>query len=169
MDGGASEQGDEFGGVRRRYSRLQFRVSERTFELGQQVFGGDELEVPSEPTRKDLRRRPARREHSRVENVGVEDSSHSAPTTPSLVLSLDGERSRLFLGQIVPSPDSVEQIESELAPERLLDDFTVALAYAGRANRPERLTSRSSGRPRTAAAGVDRRTLGPPGPGRTAP
>ena len=50
------------------------------------------------------------------------------------MLGLDGERSGLFLGQIVLSPEPVEQVEPELAPERLLDDLTVSLAYAGRAN-----------------------------------
>ncbi len=132
--GGLLEERDEFGGVLRRYSRSQLRVGERTFELGQQALGDDELEVAGKPTREDLRRRPARGEQSRNENVDVEDSSHSAPTTPSLVLSLDGERGSLFLGQIVPSPKSVEQIESELAPERLFDDLAVALAGPRTAN-----------------------------------
>jgi hypothetical protein len=47
------------------------------------------------------------------------------------MLSLDSERSRLFLGQIVSLPESLEQIEPELAPERLLDDLAIALAGAG--------------------------------------
>jgi hypothetical protein len=134
MDGGLVEERDEFGGVLRRYSRPQLRIGERTFEFGQQAFGDDELEVASQPTREDLRRRPARGEQSRNENVGVEDSSHSAPTTPSLVLSLDRERGRLFLGQIVPSPETVEQVEPKLAPKRLFDDFAVALAGPRTAN-----------------------------------
>src|SRR5436190_7692624 len=133
-DGGVPEERDELGRVLGRYSRSQLRVGERTFKLGQQALGDDELEVAGEPTREDLRRRPRRGEQSRNENVGVEDSSHSAPTTPSLVLSLDGERGRLFLGQVVLSPKSVEQIEPELAPERLFDDFAVALAGPRAAN-----------------------------------
>jgi hypothetical protein len=54
--------------------------------------------------------------------------------TPSLVLGLDRERSRLFLGQIVLSPEPVEKVEPKLAPERFFDDFAVALACPGRAN-----------------------------------
>jgi hypothetical protein len=134
MDGGGPEQGNEFSGVLRRYSRPHLRVGERTLELTQQVAGDDELELATEPTRNDLRRRSRRREQSRDKNVDVEDGSHSARTTPSLVLSLDGERGGLILGQIAPSPESVEQVEPELAAERLLDDFAVALACAGRAN-----------------------------------
>jgi hypothetical protein len=59
---GALEERDEFGGVLRRYSRSQFRVAERAVEFSQHARRDDELEVASEPTREDPRRRPARGE-----------------------------------------------------------------------------------------------------------
>jgi hypothetical protein len=131
LDGGAAEELDELTGFLSCYSRSQLRVGERSLELGQEALGDDELEVTGEPAREDLRRCPARREQSRYEDVGVEDSAHSAPSTPSFVLRLDCECGSILLGEIVSLPETIEQIKAELAPKRLLDDLAVPLARAG--------------------------------------
>jgi hypothetical protein len=119
------EKRDELDRVCRRYSLPQGRVGEGALELGQEVVGGDELEVPGEPAREDLRRRSGRGEQRSDENVGVESGPHSARPAASLVLSLDGKRRRFVFPQIALLPKALEDVEPELAPERLLDDLAV--------------------------------------------
>jgi hypothetical protein len=68
----------------------------------------------------------------------------SALATSGLVLRLDGERDGLFLGKPVPRPQPFEQVESEIAPQRLLDH--VALAFAAtRGFHLDGATTRASG------------------------
>lgn len=65
------------------------------------------------------------------------------------MLSLDGKRNRLLFGKRRPSPEPVEQVESELAPQGVLDDLTVALSGSGRAHlyRPKDVFVDRQGRP----------------------
>ena len=60
-------------------------------------------------------------------NVRVEDGAHSAAAGPCLVLGLDGELEGLPLAQIVSLPQTVQQVETELAAQRLFDHLAVAL------------------------------------------
>jgi hypothetical protein len=103
-DSSVSEERDERDSVLRSYSGSQLPVAERALELGQQALGDDELELANEPPREELRRRPARREQRCDENVRGEDSTHSATTPPSRVLSLDGEDGRFVFRQVAPLP-----------------------------------------------------------------
>jgi hypothetical protein len=75
-------------------------------------------------------RRPGRRDQGRDQDVRIEDGAHSAPSSTRLVLRLDGECERLLLVEVVALPEPVEQIEAELAPQRLFDHLAVALAGA---------------------------------------
>jgi hypothetical protein len=50
------------------------------------------------------------------------------------VLRFDGERERLVLTDVVALPETLEQVEAELATQRVLDHFAVTLASASAAN-----------------------------------
>jgi hypothetical protein len=57
------------------------------------------------------------------------------------VLRLDGELDRRALAELVTRPQSIEQVEAQIAAERLLDHFAVTSPGPGRANpyRPEHI------------------------------
>ena len=52
----------------------------------------------------------------------------SAPLAPGGVLGLDGQVHCLLLRQIIAGPQTIEQVETEVLAQGLLDDLTVALA-----------------------------------------
>lgn len=133
-DRGVPEKREKPGRIGRWNLSADLGVRKRRPELGEQQLGYDELEIASHPARDDLRRRTAPGEKSRDEDVRVEDGAHSATWPSRFVLSLDGDRRRLVLGQIVVMPEAFEQVESELAPKSLLDDLTVTFAAARRPN-----------------------------------
>ena len=126
-----AKQGDELGCVVFRNPTAELRVGEGALELVQQSIRDEELERAAQPAVDELCGRAAGGEQSGNEDVGVEDSAHSAPARPRLVLRLDRERERLVLANLVSLPKAGEQVETELATECFLDYLAVALAGAG--------------------------------------
>jgi hypothetical protein len=56
------------------------------------------------------------------------------------VLLLDGEIQRLVLSQVRLGPDPLEELQAEIAPQRLLDDLAVAATRTSRLTRTARNT-----------------------------
>ena len=129
-DRAVAKQRDVVRCLTRRDPRAELGVGERPLEFREQRFRDDELEVAGEPARDELSGRAARREEGGDEDVRVEDDAHSAPTSPRLVLGLDGERCGLLFAHVVAVPQPLEQVEAELTPQRCLDHRAVAFAGA---------------------------------------
>src|SRR5680860_771521 len=108
-------------------SPAKLRVRHRALELGEQRVGGDELEGAVEPSAQDLGRGAAGCEQRRDDDVGVENRPHrSVLATSSRVLSFDGKLNRLAFAKIVPSPQPIEQVETQVSAKGLLDDVSIA-------------------------------------------
>src|SRR5205807_1359856 len=75
-----------------------------------------------------------RQSSSRSGDETAGGSLGSSSTSACGGLSLEGESERVVLGHVVARPQPVEQVEPEVATERLLDDFAVSFARPRRAD-----------------------------------
>ncbi len=128
----SSRQLDEGLGFIIRDVRADLRVPEGAPQLSEQVLRDDELEIPIEPASEQACGDPGGCQERRNQDVGVENGSQSLPAARSRsVLSFDGEPHSVILGHTVLIPESLEEIEAEIATKRLLDDLAVPLSLAG--------------------------------------
>ena len=64
----------------------------------------------------------------------MEDGTQGLSTPSIGMLGLQRQGHRLLVGQLIPPPESIHEIEPEVASERLFDDFAVPLAAPGRSD-----------------------------------
>ena len=115
--------------------RSQLAVSEGAGQLGQQLLGHDQLEVPGQPPYDQPRRRSGWCKQPGDQYVGVENRSHSLTALrPGGVLGLDRQRGGVGFIEAVLLPQPLEQLEPKVAAKRLLDNLAVALPLARRPN-----------------------------------
>jgi hypothetical protein len=112
-------------------ARTDLAVRQHAAELIQQSWPDDELEGTTDPRQEDASGRAVRRQERRDEDVGVEDCAHALSAATDRVLRLDREAFGLAFRQIVPSPAASEQVQAEIAAQRVLDDRAVSLPGPG--------------------------------------
>lgn len=89
--------------------RSQLGVCEGAGQLGQQLLGHDQLEVPSQPPYDQPSRRSGRCKQPGDQYVGVENCSHSLTALrPGGVLGLDRERGGVGFSEAVLLPQLLE-------------------------------------------------------------
>lgn len=118
-------------GVRHSPPDLWIRKAPR--QLIEESVGDNELEVAAKPALHHLRRGAGRRKHSGDQNVDVDNGAHLRATARGS-LCFQSEVDRRLLIEAVLAPQTVEQIEAEVASQGLFNDLAVALAQAGGTN-----------------------------------
>jgi len=132
---GSSQQLDKSLGFITRDVRAELWVCEGATQLGEQALRNNELEVPIQPAAEQGCGDTGRCQERGNQDVGVENGSQSLPAARSRsVLSFDGEPHGVILAHTVLIPESLEEIEAEIATKRLLDDLAVPLSLSGGAH-----------------------------------
>jgi len=126
---GSAQQLDKSRGFLTRDVGRELWVSEGPTKLSEQLLRDDELEIPVQPASQQACWDTGRCQERGNQDVGVENSSQSLPAARSRsVLSFDGEPHGVILTHTVLVPESLEEIEAEIATKRLLDDLAVPLS-----------------------------------------
>src|SRR5262245_14017236 len=125
------EKIDEGGRLLGRDTRPQLSVAERPLELRQECFGNDKLEVTCAPALEGARGRAGARKQARNENVRVENRTHASAPASRPSLCFECQSRCLVFGEVIALPETIEQVESQLAPKRLLNHLTIALTGVG--------------------------------------
>src|SRR5258708_27106371 len=96
------------------------------------MVGNDQLEVACEPSKQQACGYSVSGQQCCDEHVDVEHSPQLASAaSPRCLLSLEGEFHRLILAERILRPQPVEELETQVPPERFFDDLAVALALPG--------------------------------------
>jgi hypothetical protein len=112
--------------------RAELWVLEGATQLCEQVLRDDELKIPIQPASQQGCGHNGGCQEGGNQDVGVENGSQSFPAArPRSVLSFDGEPHGVILAHTVLIPESLEEIEAEIATKRLLDDLAVPLSLTG--------------------------------------